>query len=99
MTVYGKGRVRHSYGCLLAKDSFCLRISTSFKDLTFTLMKLEIDAVIQKYGAEQLPPPPQLFTIANRPGEGNTHLIQKVFRGSFEVGSSLSFSPFTAYVP
>ena len=54
-------------------------------------MKDEVDAVIQKYGAEQPPPPAQLFTLANRPGKGNTHLVQKVFRGAFEV-YALSFA-------
>ena len=48
-------------------------------------MKEEVDGVIQKYGAEQPPPPAQLFTLANRPGKGNVHVVQKVFRGAFEV--------------
>ena len=48
-------------------------------------MKSEIDAYISKYGEEGSPPPFQTFTIANEVRDGNVHLFQKVFHGSFEV--------------
>ena len=48
-------------------------------------MKSEVDAYISKYGNEDSPPPWQTFTIANEVREGNVHLFQKVFEGSFEV--------------
>lgn len=48
-------------------------------------MKTEVDAYFKKYTAENPPPPPQVFTIANVPKEGNIHLVQKVFQGAFEV--------------
>lgn len=48
-------------------------------------MKNEVDSYVQNYGAENPPPPPQVFTIKNSPGDGNAHLVQKVFQGAFEV--------------
>lgn len=49
-------------------------------------MKTEVDAYFKTYGTDNPPPPPQVFTIANAPKEGNIHLVQKVFQGAFEVG-------------
>jgi mannosyl-oligosaccharide glucosidase len=48
-------------------------------------MKGEVGEAIKKYGAENPPPPAQVFTIRNAPGEGNLHYVQKVFKGAFEV--------------
>lgn len=48
-------------------------------------MKQVIDQYIEKYGPDNSPPPWQTFTIAHKPGQGNLHLIQKVFEGPFEV--------------
>ena len=48
-------------------------------------MKPVIDEYIQKYGAENSPPPWQTFTVSHKPGPGNLHVIQKVFEGPFEV--------------
>lgn len=31
-----------------------------------------------------MPPPWQTYTIQNRPGQGNSHIVQKVFEGAFE---------------
>ncbi|KAL1960023.1 hypothetical protein VTO42DRAFT_195 [Malbranchea cinnamomea] len=53
--------------------------------IAFSVMKQEINALIQKYGAENTPPPAQLFTIPHRPAKGNTHVVQKVFQGPFEL--------------
>ena len=48
-------------------------------------MKQVVDAYIEKFGTESSPPPWQTFTITNEPGQGNFHLVQKVFEGPFEV--------------
>jgi mannosyl-oligosaccharide glucosidase len=53
--------------------------------LLFTQMKKAVDEAIQKYGAENPPPPAQVFTVNNSPGDGNVQLVQKVFSGAFEV--------------
>lgn len=48
-------------------------------------MKEEIDALIAEHGQENAPPPWTTFTISNNIKEGNMHVVQKVFEGSFEV--------------
>lgn len=48
-------------------------------------MKEEIDAMIAEYGQENAPPPWATFTVGNDIKEGNMHVVQKVFEGSFEV--------------
>lgn len=53
----------------------------------FAHMKDNIDRYVEKYGDQNVPPPPQFFTIDNEVGRGNMHIVQKVFEGSFEVGS------------
>lgn len=53
--------------------------------ILFTHMKTEVDGYFKKYGTEKAPPPPQVFTIANAPKDGNIHFVQKVFQGAFEV--------------
>jgi len=53
--------------------------------LLFGELKKEIDQMIAEYGAEQAPPPWQIFTIPNNIQEGNLHFVQKVFEGAFEV--------------
>lgn len=47
-------------------------------------MKTVIDAYIEEYTQEKMPPPWQTYTIENKPGQGNMHLVQKVFEGAFE---------------
>ncbi|KAK5187999.1 Processing alpha glucosidase I, partial [Cryomyces antarcticus] len=47
-------------------------------------MKTTIDEYVEKYTAEKMPPPWQIYTLQNRPGQGNLHMIQKVFEGAFE---------------
>ncbi|KAK4995964.1 Processing alpha glucosidase I [Elasticomyces elasticus] len=54
------------------------------KPILFSSMKTTIDAYIEQYGQEKMPPPWQTYTIQNRPGQGNMHMIQKVFEGPFE---------------
>jgi len=59
----------------------------------FNLMKGEVGEAIRKYGAENPPPPAQVFTIRNAPGEGNLHYVQKVFKGAFEVRFKITVRP------
>lgn len=54
------------------------------KGILFTQMKDEVEDAIKEYGTESPPPPGQLFTIKHVPGQGNVHLVQKVFTGPFE---------------
>ncbi|RAL02713.1 mannosyl-oligosaccharide glucosidase [Aspergillus ibericus CBS 121593] len=54
------------------------------KVIMFTQMKKEVDEMVQKYGSDNPPPPYQIFTVKNEPGDGNMHLVQKVFKGAFE---------------
>ncbi|KAF4628986.1 hypothetical protein G7Y89_g9162 [Cudoniella acicularis] len=54
------------------------------KPIVFKNLKEQIDIYLEKYGEENAPPPPQVYTILNEPGTGNLHLIQKVFEGDFE---------------
>ncbi|KAL4779987.1 glycoside hydrolase [Aspergillus varians] len=54
------------------------------KVLLFTQMKKAVEETVGKYGADNPPPPAQVFTINNAPGDGNLQLVQKVFTGAFE---------------
>lgn len=60
-------------------------------------MKTTIDAYIAEYTEEALPPPWQVYTIQNRPGVGNAHMVQKVFEGAFEF--DVFFTPSTVTSP
>jgi mannosyl-oligosaccharide glucosidase len=51
----------------------------------FAQMKESVNEMVAKYGQENPPPPAQVFTIKHSPGDGNIQLVQKVFRGAFEV--------------
>ncbi|KAL2786829.1 glycoside hydrolase [Aspergillus keveii] len=70
------------------------------KMLLFSQMKKAVDEAIAKYGTDNPPPPAQVYTIDNQPGEGNLHLVQKVFTGAFEFdilfSSSSSQQPLTS---
>ncbi|RKF75570.1 putative mannosyl-oligosaccharide glucosidase [Golovinomyces cichoracearum] len=59
------------------------------KVILYKELRTQIDEYIKKYGEENLPPPAQLFTIPQKAGTGNIHLIQKVFQGSFEFDVAL----------
>ncbi|KAK1912124.1 hypothetical protein P3342_009723 [Pyrenophora teres f. teres] len=54
------------------------------KTILFGHLKIQIDALLKKWGEENPPPPAQVYTIQHLPGQGNMHLIQKVFEGPFE---------------
>jgi mannosyl-oligosaccharide glucosidase len=54
------------------------------KSILFTNMKSEVDSYVAEFGQENVPPAWQLFTIANDIKDGNFHMIQKTFLGSFE---------------
>ena len=57
----------------------------SAEAILFSQIKRELETYFQQYGAEDAPSPAQVFTIPHEPGEGNMHLVQKVFQGAFEV--------------
>ncbi|KAK3672843.1 Processing alpha glucosidase I [Recurvomyces mirabilis] len=54
------------------------------KAILFGSLKTTIDAYVEEYTEEKMPPPWQTYTIQNRPGQGNMHVVQKVFQGAFE---------------
>ncbi|KAL2433388.1 putative mannosyl-oligosaccharide glucosidase [Exophiala dermatitidis] len=54
------------------------------KNIVFASMKQEIDTYVQEYGEGNMPPPWAAFTIPQKPGPGNFHMVQKVFVGAFE---------------
>ncbi|CAI7678678.1 unnamed protein product [Penicillium manginii] len=54
------------------------------KGILFTQMKGEVEKTIEQHGTDNPPPPAQLFTIPHIPGQGNVHMVQKVFTGAFE---------------
>ncbi|KAI1005259.1 putative mannosyl-oligosaccharide glucosidase [Podosphaera aphanis] len=54
------------------------------KATLFKGLKEHIDKYVEKYGQQNPPPPAQIYTVLHNPGNGNLHLIQKVFEGDFE---------------
>ncbi|KAI1406522.1 glycoside hydrolase family 63 protein [Hypoxylon fuscum] len=54
------------------------------KAILFQQLKAGVDEIIKEYGAENAPPPWQVYQLGNRPGSGNVHMVQKVFEGPFE---------------
>ncbi len=57
-------------------------------------MKTTIDDYVKEYTEELMPAPWQTYTLQNRPGPGNVHMIQKVFEGDFEF--DIIYSPSAA---
>ena len=55
------------------------------KAVMFSSIKPIVDAFLEEYGQEKLPPPFQTYRITNQPGAGNLQFIQKTFEGAFEV--------------
>lgn len=55
------------------------------KQLLFQQLKLGVDEIIKEYGADNAPPPWQVYQLTNKPGQGNFHFVQKVFEGPFEL--------------
>lgn len=53
--------------------------------ILFQNLKTAIDDMVEKYGADNAPPPWQLFTIPHQVQDGNLYFVQKVFEGAFEV--------------
>ncbi|KAL3471791.1 glycoside hydrolase [Aspergillus californicus] len=72
------------------------------KMLLFSQMKKAVDETVGKYGTDNPPPPAQVYTVNNLPGDGNVQLVQKVFTGAFEFdvlfSSSSSPQPLTSEV-
>lgn len=55
------------------------------KPILFRQLKEGVDWLVEnKYDAVQPPPPWQVYQLANQPGAGNVHIIQKIFEGDFE---------------
>ncbi|KAF1353189.1 glucosidase I [Delphinella strobiligena] len=54
------------------------------KPLIFASMKTTIDDYVEEYTTERMPPPFQTYTLQQKPGQGNMHMIQKVFEGAWE---------------
>ncbi|KAF2861225.1 glycoside hydrolase family 63 protein [Piedraia hortae CBS 480.64] len=54
------------------------------KALLFASMRSTIEGYVNEYTQEKMPPPYQAYTVSHRPGEGNFHILQKVFEGPFE---------------
>ncbi|KAI2470291.1 glycoside hydrolase family 63 protein [Annulohypoxylon bovei var. microspora] len=54
------------------------------KQLLFQQLKAGVDEIIGEYGAENAPPPWQVYQLAHKPNPGNIHLVQKMFEGPFE---------------
>jgi mannosyl-oligosaccharide glucosidase len=52
--------------------------------MLYSSLRTTIDELVEIYGNDKLPPPWQTFTIPNKPGKGNGHLVQKNFEGPFE---------------
>ncbi|KFZ14524.1 hypothetical protein V501_03223 [Pseudogymnoascus sp. VKM F-4519 (FW-2642)] len=54
------------------------------KPLFYQELKGQIEAYVEKYTVEAMPPPWQVYTLPNEPGAGNIQMVQKVFEGPFE---------------
>ncbi|KAI5305576.1 hypothetical protein KEM56_004001 [Ascosphaera pollenicola] len=68
------------------------------KGLLFAQLQSVISGYLEKYGRENIPPPPQMFTIPNSVEEdGNIYYIQKTFSGKFEF--DILFSSASAEKP
>lgn len=50
----------------------------------FIQIKSELDRYIEEYTTDNPPPVEQLFTVPNKPGQSNFHIVQKFFTGPFE---------------
>lgn len=70
------------------------------KNIVFQLMKKHVDAVIEKFGQDNPPPPWSTYIIPNDVQQGNLHFIQKVFDGPFKFdvlySSASAPSPITS---
>ncbi|CAI4216854.1 unnamed protein product [Parascedosporium putredinis] len=54
------------------------------KAVVFKHLSNGIAEVQEKYEPEQGPPPFLVYQLANSPGSGNLHIVQKIFEGPFE---------------
>nr|POE76652.1 putative mannosyl-oligosaccharide glucosidase [Quercus suber] len=66
------------------------------KAVLYSSMKGTIEQYVGEYTEQKMPPPWQTYTIQNAPGQGNMHMIQKVFEGPFEF--DIFFTPASAEV-
>ncbi|TDZ12787.1 putative mannosyl-oligosaccharide glucosidase [Colletotrichum spinosum] len=66
------------------------------KGVVFNLIQESVKEVQETIDMEAPPAPHLVYKLTNSPGEGNTHVIQKVFEGEFEfdvIFSSASAGP------
>lgn len=52
--------------------------------VAFGSMKTTIEAYVEEYTEQKMPPPWLTYTIQHLPGDGNMHVLQKVYEGPFE---------------
>ena len=79
---------------LLLKKSGKLKVM--FGMMRFLIVDAIVQAItqraqqlLQKWGQENVPPPPHFYSLDNIQG-GGLHVIQKTFQGDFEVSPSES---------
>ncbi|KAK2002070.1 mannosyl oligosaccharide glucosidase [Colletotrichum falcatum] len=66
------------------------------KGMVFNLIQESIKHVQENYEVKEPPPAYLLYQIDNKPDEGNSHVVQKMFEGAFEfdvIFSSASAGP------
>ncbi|KAK1453828.1 mannosyl oligosaccharide glucosidase [Colletotrichum melonis] len=66
------------------------------KGVVFNLIQESVKFVQENYEMNEPPPAYLTYQIENKPGEGNTHVVQKMFEGAFEfdvIFSSASAGP------
>jgi mannosyl-oligosaccharide glucosidase len=55
------------------------------KPILFKQLKEGVDWLVEnKYDSGTPPPPWQVYQLANKPGPGNVHIVQKTYEGDFE---------------
>ncbi|KAK6349811.1 Processing alpha glucosidase I [Orbilia brochopaga] len=54
------------------------------KNIFFHALKERFEKIVAHFGTENIPPPWQALTLKPTYGEGNLHVVQKVYEGDFE---------------
>ncbi|KAI6360180.1 hypothetical protein MCOR25_006795 [Pyricularia grisea] len=54
------------------------------KPVIFRQLKEHIEKIQARFGEDSAPPPWDVYALPHKPGGGNTHIVQKIFEGSFE---------------
>ncbi|KAI5289259.1 Processing alpha glucosidase I, partial [Ascosphaera acerosa] len=64
------------------------------KNVLFALLRQVVSTYVEKYGQDNPPPPPQMFSLPNQHTDpANVFLVQKTFTGSFEFDVLYSSRP------